>query len=300
MSLRSSRGDFEFGVRALQRVVDQGATVAIHNAMFDIEMARLMGLELRDANLWDTMYAAYLMRLEPQGLKALAYRWLGIKMGSYEDTVGDVGRDKQIDYLINVMCGSWPKPEDQIVTGNDGESKLYKPQRVEQRAQGILSSIFDDVETDVLERWKAVDKGMRQMVEARLGRMPFGTLADLSLHDAINYSIRDADATLRLYHALTPVLKKRDLSTGFGQRQPYVPERKDFMLIREEPDFYFAGDMHHKGYAQYRGCLCVNAGCWQSQTDYQIRQGHIPTPGIAIDINLKTRKLTENSFMRRS
>jgi len=92
------------------------------------------------------------------------------------------------------------------------------------------------------------------------------------------------------------LLKRRDISTGFGQFQPYVPEKKDYMLIREEPDIYFGGDMHHKGYATYRGCLAVNAGTWQEQTDFQIKEGHKPTPGIAIDINLKTRQLTENNF----
>ena len=96
--------------------------------------------------------------------------------------------------------------------------------------------------------------------------------------------------------AMEELLRRRDLSTGFGQNQPYVPERHDYMLIREEPDFYFAGDMHHKGYSQYRGCLNINAGCWQLQTDFQTKMGHVPTPGIAIDINLKTRKLTENNF----
>tara|TARA_Y100000310_G_scaffold343831_2_gene453355 strand:- start:10619 stop:12139 length:1521 start_codon:yes stop_codon:yes gene_type:complete len=97
-------------------------------------------------------------------------------------------------------------------------------------------------------------------------------------------------------NAMIELLRRRDLSTGFGQIQPYVPEKFDYMLIREEPDFYFAGDMHHKGYAQYRGCLNVNAGCWQLRTDYQVKEGHVPTPGIAIDINLKTKKLTENNF----
>jgi DNA polymerase II small subunit len=55
--------------------------------------------------------------------------------------------------------------------------------------------------------------------------------------------------------------------------------------------------MHHKGYINYRGCTCINAGCWQSRTEFQIKEGHIPTPGIAIDINLKTRRITENNFL---
>ncbi len=97
--------------------------------------------------------------------------------------------------------------------------------------------------------------------------------------------------------SMIELLKKRDLSTGFGLTQPYVPEKKDYMVMREEPDYYFGGDMHIKGYAQYRGCMVANAGCWQSRTEYQVREGLMPTPGIAIDINLKTRRLTENNFV---
>ncbi|VVC00392.1 DNA polymerase II small subunit [uncultured archaeon] len=97
-------------------------------------------------------------------------------------------------------------------------------------------------------------------------------------------------------NAMIELLRRRDISTGFGLNQPYVPEKRDFMVIREEPDFYFGGDMHHKGYSHYRGCTVANAGCWQERTNFQIREGHVPTPGIALDISLKTRRITENNF----
>ncbi len=115
-------------------------------------------------------------------------------------------------------------------------------------------------------------------------------------------SLHDMFATIKYLDygepqkAMAELLRKRDLSTGFGVKQPYVPEKRDFMVIREEPDFYFAGDIHHSGYMQYRGCYCLNAGCWQLRTEYQEREGHKPTPGIMLDVNLKTRKLTENNF----
>ncbi|HIH09202.1 MAG TPA: hypothetical protein HA254_00875 [Candidatus Diapherotrites archaeon] len=99
------------------------------------------------------------------------------------------------------------------------------------------------------------------------------------------------------HRPMAELLRRRDLSTGFGLTQPYVPESVDYMVIREEPDMYFGGDLHMKGYGQYRGCLLANAGCWQERTEYQIKEGHIPTPGIALDINLKSRKITENNFM---
>lgn len=116
-----------------------------------------------------------------------------------------------------------------------------------------------------------------------------------SFHDM--YAVNNLLDNKEPEKAMIEILRRRDISTGFGLNQPYVPYSPDLMVIREEPDFYFGGDMHHKGYANYRGCTVANAGCWQGMTDFQIREGHIPTPGIALDINLKTRKLTENNFL---
>lgn len=99
-------------------------------------------------------------------------------------------------------------------------------------------------------------------------------------------------------NAMKELLKRRDLMPTYGMRQPYVPEKKDFMLIREEPDLYIGGDMHHNGYTIYRSCLVVNSGTWQTRTEFQIKEGHIPTPGIVTEINLKSRKIRENYFYK--
>ncbi len=117
-----------------------------------------------------------------------------------------------------------------------------------------------------------------------------------SLHDL--YASVNFLSTKEPQKAIIEVLKRRDLMPSYGLRQPYVPEKKDFMLIREEPDLYFGGDMHHNGYALYRNCLIVNSGTWQTQTEFQKKEGHFPTPGIAAEINLKTRKIRENYFYR--
>ncbi|AJF60416.1 MAG: DNA polymerase II small subunit [archaeon GW2011_AR10] len=96
--------------------------------------------------------------------------------------------------------------------------------------------------------------------------------------------------------AMAELLKRRDIMITYGLRQPYVPEKKDYMLIREEPDFYFGGDMHHNGYDQYRGCSIINCGTWQERTEFQIQLGHIPTPGIAVEVDLNTREIREKQF----
>lgn len=116
-----------------------------------------------------------------------------------------------------------------------------------------------------------------------------------SLHDA--YSVIDGLKTTEPQNAILEMLKRRDLMAGYGIRNPYVPEKKHYLLIREEPDIYLGGDMHHTGYARYRGCLVVNSSCWQSQTDFEVEMGNVPTPGIVPIIKLKTGELIEKKFL---
>lgn len=227
--LRRSRQDFAEGAQALQRLVNKGVLVVAHNLLWDMELAREMELELRDAKLADTQYQSYLLRLEPQGLKPLAYRWCGMKMKSYSETVGDVGRDKQLDYLARVLEIDWPKPEPRVIIENDGRVRLYKPQPIAQRVEKILLDCYtgkvdkDGNLTDPHERWKQVDKELRLEVERRVGEMPVGTLDDIPLDQAIAYSARDADATLRLYHKLKPELKRLDLNDLMNTGMEVLP-----------------------------------------------------------------------------
>ena len=98
--------------------------------------------------------------------------------------------------------------------------------------------------------------------------------------------------------AMMEVLKRRTLMAPYGLKQPYVPEKKDFLLLRDAPDFYFGGDMHHNGYDTYRGTTVMNSGTWQSQTEYQIKQCHIPTPGIVPVVDLSDRQIFEKNFLK--
>ena len=98
-------------------------------------------------------------------------------------------------------------------------------------------------------------------------------------------------------YAIVELLRRRDLMPAYGMKHPYVPEQRDYMVIREVPDLVFVGDLHHVGYATYRGTTIINNSTWQDRTDYQIKQGHVPTPGIAIVLNLKDRKIYEKHFL---
>lgn len=229
--LRVEQPDFAAGIAALRQVYDAGALCVMHNAMYDLEMARVMGLDLSRTchRLYDTMYAAYLLRLEPQGLKPLAWRWAGMRMRDYMGVVGDVGIGKQIAYLENVTEGRWPKPEPRVVLENDGTTRLYSPQRVQQTAARILADLYadkrdkDGAPVDPYKRWGQVDRELRTMVEADMGVMPVGTLADIPLDEAVWYSARDPDATLRVYHALSAELARRDLTRTMDEGMAVLP-----------------------------------------------------------------------------
>jgi DNA polymerase II small subunit len=88
--------------------------------------------------------------------------------------------------------------------------------------------------------------------------------------------------------AMKVLLKARHLSPIYGERTPVAPELEDMMVISEVPDIFHSGHVHVLDVQNYRGTLIVNSGAWQTQTKYQQTMNIMPTPGIAIVINLAT------------
>ena len=91
------------------------------------------------------------------------------------------------------------------------------------------------------------------------------------------------------------LLKKRHLSPIYGTN-PIVPERKDYLVIEEVPDIFHFGHVHKNGYENYRGTMIVNSGTWQDVTDYQIKQGHVPSPCQLPVYNLASGSLNVLKF----
>lgn len=91
------------------------------------------------------------------------------------------------------------------------------------------------------------------------------------------------------------MLKRRHLCPIYGEK-PIVPERKDYMVIGEVPDLFHFGHVHKNGYSNYRGTTIINSGAWQSTTDYQLRQGHVPTPCQLPVYDLRTATLRIVNF----
>ncbi len=96
--------------------------------------------------------------------------------------------------------------------------------------------------------------------------------------------------------AMMELMKRRHLSPIYGDNV-IVPEENDYLVIDKEPDIVHMGHVHKNGYMLYRGTLLVNSGTFQDRTDYQVRVGHLPTPGIVPVLEAKKAKLHHISFM---
>jgi len=92
------------------------------------------------------------------------------------------------------------------------------------------------------------------------------------------------------------LLRRRHLSPFYG-RNPIVPESIDYLVIDTEPDVFHAGHIHKNGIGKYRGTLLINSGTFQAQTEFQVKQGHIPTPGQVYVYETKLGKINRVDFI---
>ncbi|MBS3067472.1 hypothetical protein J4450_02115 [Candidatus Micrarchaeota archaeon] len=90
-------------------------------------------------------------------------------------------------------------------------------------------------------------------------------------------------------------LKRRHLSPIYGGNL-IIPEKVDYFVIEDEPDVLHCGHVHKNGYALYRGTLVINSGTFQDRTEYQIKQGHVPTPAIVPVYEAKYGRLKSIDF----
>ncbi len=90
-------------------------------------------------------------------------------------------------------------------------------------------------------------------------------------------------------------LRRRHLSPIYGGNL-IIPENVDYMVIEDTPDIFHSGHVHKNGYMQYRGTLIINSGTFQDRTDFQIKQGHIPTPALVPVLEMKNMRLHTLDF----
>ena len=215
-----------------------------HSALHDIRMMRVLGLPT-DLPFNDTMVMAYLLQLEPQGLKALCARHCGMKMQSYDDVLGNASQRLAIDYLSalwsieqfdweerckDVFWQEIDKGRRVKVYPKLPKSALHKATERglrSQKAHNLWDNQVEDVQVDGYNR---------------LGPMPVPTLDHVERTTAVRYGCRDSDGTGRLHPALGSRIET------MGLRDVYLLELSTYPLIERmsyvgiKPDLgYFRG-----------------------------------------------------------
>ncbi len=128
----------------------------------------------------------------------------------------------------------------------------------------------------------------------------------LNLHgmDVLSYHGTSLDSIIRAVpgtsyaqpeKAMIELLKRRHLSPVYGGNV-IVPSKDDNLVIKKVPDILHMGHIHKNGLANYHGVDIVNSGTWQARTDFQIKQGHMPTPCVMPVCELKSRNFITIDF----
>lgn len=189
--------------------------VLLHNSLHDLSVLRAMEAKLTQG-FTDTMVLAYLLCLEPQGLKALAYRHAGMVMQSYAELVDEPNREHALAYLLNALEEAdarpeWQESQEYCILERDKNSgelrpKIKKPHSIQRSLARLAMDYQKSPEgVDIRKRIGNWDDTKSGELVAVLGDIQEATLDDIEYETAKDYACRDADATLRIY----PILKAK-------------------------------------------------------------------------------------------
>ncbi len=91
------------------------------------------------------------------------------------------------------------------------------------------------------------------------------------------------------------LLKRRHLSPSHNLNLT-IPMKQDPHIISQIPDIMVSGHIHKANIGNYKNTISISGSCWQAVTDFQLKFGHVPDPGMIPIVNLKTRKGSMLSF----
>lgn len=176
------------------------------NANHDIDIMEEMGVLWPEKQFWDTMQEAYHLGNLPQGLKALSWRLLGIRMRSWEDVVLPPSREKMIAWLLEQYVDSeskrvridhmYARPKSPTAKKlpdcpiyDDGGLIVGRYELKPSDLERALNRILSHSHKPEYDLWDKVAE-----VEGLSG-WPIKSIAHVPTEEAIFYACQDADVT---------------------------------------------------------------------------------------------------------
>lgn len=205
--IRASRTDLLQSFH--RRLSHWRAPIIFHNWLYDRKVVLEMGLHFPDRLIRDTMLMAFHLGNLPQGLKALAWREVGMEMQDFEDLVTPHSREVVLYYYMQAQLRDWPKPDERMeFDEKSGLRKLKKPQGMNTKLKRFFTDYAKNPEKDVFKMFEDNWQEEQPMLEAELGPFPGLDIAHVPFEEALYYACRDPDATLRLYPILRAMQKR--------------------------------------------------------------------------------------------
>ena len=194
----------------------------LQNALYDLPVLAEMGIV--PAKVADTMVMAYLLQTEPQGLKQLAFRLVGMLMKSYSEMVAGATHKRALKYLKQVMEMEWPNPAP-VLEWKKGEPHVRQPQNIRRKVGRI--DLSRSTEDNLFDKWEKMSD--IEGVVRVLGPLLESDLSEIPIRKAVRYSARDADATLRIYPILWEKIVEMGLEDTFWRDMRAMPMVVDMM-----------------------------------------------------------------------
>lgn len=210
--IRAEREDLLAGFQS--RIRQWESPILFHNWLFDWDVTERMGLTFPHKRMVDTMVLVYHLGNLPQGLKALAFRELGMAMQDFDDVVTPYSKQRVLEYYRMAYAETWVKPEAQMVRDPAGNWKVYKPQAMSTKLKRFFTDYGKNPDKDVFKMWTDNWVDQQAEIEERVGKWPGKDIRHAPFEDVLFYACRDSDAVLRLY----PLVKKMGtLTRRFAQ-----------------------------------------------------------------------------------
>ncbi len=221
---RLIRADDAIGLAWFRRQIAAGARVVLHSAAHDLNVYEALGCPIPDDQFEDTAIRAYVLQIEPRGLKALATRHCGMEMQSYAEVVKPHDRRIAVQYLQSVVdhAADWP-------------AGIGRKQGIAKRADSINAAVLrprvsKNAPKGPRTRWDELPKALKAPVETALGKMPALRLDDCG-PEFIAYASRDADATRRLEYVLAPMVEAMGLGDVYRLDRDVTPMLARMMRV---------------------------------------------------------------------
>lgn len=200
---RLIRADNTALLRAFQRKLSEfRSPILFHNWFYDWTVTEAMGLHFPYRRIVDTMSRVFHLGNLPQGLKALAYRELGMAMQDFDDLVTPYSSQYVINYYDICRTFNWPKPDEELEQDSKtGLWKIKKPQSMNTKLKRFFTDLKNNPDKDVFKAWENWDRS-HAMMEAEFGAWPGKCISHVPFDATLYYACRDADALIRLWPVL--------------------------------------------------------------------------------------------------